>query len=108
MNEYMQMAIEEPRIGIHEGHGGPFGAVIVKDGKVIAKGHNRVLEDNNPTHHGEMAAIHFATQALGTYDLTGCELYTTGEPCHMCLHVGEHRQDILRMHDRRQRPHRIP
>lgn len=85
MNKYMQMAIEEARIGIHEGHGGPFGAVIVKDGEVIAKGHNRVLKDNNPTHHGEMAAIHFATQALGTYDLTGCELYTTGEPCHMCL-----------------------
>ena len=85
MNEYMKMAIEEAREGIHNGHGGPFGSVIVKDGKVVGKGHNKVLLNNDPTCHGEIMAIHDACANLGTYDLTGCQLYTTGEPCHMCL-----------------------
>lgn len=82
---YMQMAIEEALAGIRQGHGGPFGSVIVKDGKVIARGHNRVLIDHDPTAHGEMMAIRQAGKVLGTHDLTGCTLYTTGEPCHMCL-----------------------
>ncbi len=84
-HEYMQMAIEEARKGISQGHGGPFGSVIVKDGKVVAKGHNCVLKNNDATAHGEMMAIRAAGEALGTHDLSGCELYTTGEPCHMCL-----------------------
>lgn len=85
MNKYMQMAIEEAREGIHNNHGGPFGSVIVKDGEVVGRGHNKVLLNNDPTCHGEIMAIQDACANLGTYDLSGCELYTTGEPCHMCL-----------------------
>ena len=85
MNKYMKMAIKEAEKGIDCGHGGPFGCVIVKDGKVIAKGHNEVLKKKDPTCHGEMMAIHKACKKLGTHDLTGCEAYTTGEPCPMCL-----------------------
>lgn len=85
MNKFMQMAIEEARDGIRQGHGGPFGTVIVKDGKVVGRGHNRVLSAHDPTCHGEVAAIRDAGHRLGTHDLSGCTLYTTGEPCHMCL-----------------------
>lgn len=85
MNKYMEIAIEEARQGIHEGHGGPFGAVIVKDGEIVGRGHNQVLKNSDPTCHGEMMAIHEACAKLKTHDLSGCELYTTGEPCHMCL-----------------------
>lgn len=81
----MRMAINEAKKGIKEGHGGPFGAVIVKDEKVVAKGHNLVLKTNDPTNHGEMMAIHKACKKLKTYDLSGCEIYTTGEPCPMCM-----------------------
>ncbi|MCQ2174507.1 MAG: nucleoside deaminase [Bacteroidales bacterium] len=83
--EFMRLAIQEARTGIREGHGGPFGSVIVKDGKVMGKGHNRVLKDNDPSGHGEITAIRDACAAIGSYDLSGCEIYTTGEPCHMCL-----------------------
>ena len=85
MNKYMRMAINEARKGIRAGHGGPFGAVIVKDGVVVGKGHNQVVKNNDPTCHGEMMAIHKACKKLGTFDLSGCELYTTGEPCPMCM-----------------------
>ena len=85
MNTYMQIAINEAMEGITHGHGGPFGTAIVKDGVLVASGHNHVLANNDPTCHGEVDAIRKACQKLGTYDLTGCELYTTGEPCHMCL-----------------------
>ena len=84
-HEYMQMAIAEAREGIRQGHGGPFGCVIVKDGVVLAKAHNRVLKNHDATAHGEIMAIRQAGEALGTHDLAGCTLYTTGEPCHMCL-----------------------
>ena len=84
-NTFMQKAINEARKGIHAGHGGPFGSVIVKDGKVVGRGHNRVVKNNDPTGHGEIQAIRKAGSRLGTFDLTGCEIYTTGEPCHMCL-----------------------
>lgn len=83
--EFINQAIEEARKGIRQGDGGPFGTVIVKDGKVIARGHNTVLRDHDATAHGEMNAIREAGKVLGTHDLTGCTLYTTGEPCHMCL-----------------------
>ena len=83
--ELMRQAIAEAREGIHAGHGGPFGTVIVKDGKIVGRGHNCVLSLNDPTCHGEVAAIRDAGKHLGTFDLSGCELYTTGEPCHMCL-----------------------
>ena len=85
MNKYMRMAINEAKKGIRNGHGGPFGAVIVKDGEVIAKGHNQVVKNNDPTCHGEIMAIHKACKKLGTFDLSGCEIYTTGEPCPMCM-----------------------
>ncbi len=85
MNKYMRMAIKEAYKGIESGHGGPFGAVIVKDSKVIAKGHNSVLKNNDPTCHGEIEAIRKASKKLNTYDLSGCTLYTTAEPCPMCL-----------------------
>lgn len=85
MNKYMELAIREAREGIQNGHGGPFGTVIVKDGEIVGRGHNCVLRDNDATCHGEVAAIRDAGRRLGTFDLSGCELYTTGEPCHMCL-----------------------
>ncbi|HBE55545.1 MAG TPA: nucleoside deaminase [Prevotellaceae bacterium] len=84
-SEFMEIAIREAREGITNGDGGPFGTAIVKDGVLIASGHNHVLAYNDPTCHGEVDAIRKACKRLGTYDLTGCELYTTGEPCHMCL-----------------------
>lgn len=83
--DFMNEAINEAKKGIKHAHGGPFGSVIVKDGKIISKGHNRVLKNNDPTEHGEIDAIRKACSKLETYDLHGCVLYTTGEPCHMCL-----------------------
>lgn len=82
---FMEMAIQEAKDGITQNHGGPFGSVIVKDGEIIARGHNRVLAGNDPTCHGEVDAIRTACAKLGTFDLSGCTIYTTGEPCHMCL-----------------------
>lgn len=84
-NEFMKLAIKEAQNGIRRGHGGPFGAVIVKDGVVIGTGHNQVLKKNDPTCHGEIMAIHKACKKINSFDLSGCELYTTGEPCPMCL-----------------------
>ena len=81
----MELATWEARIGIYNQDGGPFGAVIVKDGKIISSGHNHVLANNDSTCHGEIDAIRKAEEKLETYDLSGCELYTTGEPCPMCL-----------------------
>ncbi|SEH50347.1 guanine deaminase [Ruminococcus flavefaciens] len=80
----MKIAIDEARTGITAGHGGPFGCVIVRDGKVVGRGHNEVIKQNDPTCHGEVTAIRDACKNLGTYDLSGCELYTTAEPCPMC------------------------
>ena len=80
----MKIAIDEARTGITAGHGGPFGCVVVKDGKVVGSGHNEVIKQNDPTCHGEVTAIRDASKNLGTYDLSGCELYTTAEPCPMC------------------------
>lgn len=81
----MKLAIEEARCSMNKGHGGPFGAVIVKDGKVISVASNSVLKDNDPTAHGEINAIRKATKILNTEDLSGCVLYTTAYPCPMCL-----------------------
>ena len=83
--KYMKLAIEEARTGILNNHGGPFGSVIVKDGEIIATGHNRVLLNNDATAHGEIEAMRAAGMKLHTYDLSGCTIYTTGEPCHMFL-----------------------
>ncbi|WP_295073983.1 nucleoside deaminase [Ruminococcus sp.] len=84
MDKFMKIAIDEARTGITAGHGGPFGCVIVKEGKVVGRGHNEVIKQNDPTCHGEVMAIRDACKNLGTYDLSGCELYTTAEPCPMC------------------------
>ena len=83
--DFMSLAVAEARAGIRSKHGGPFGAVVVRDGKVIASGHNCVLKNNDSTCHGEIAAIREAEKKLETFDLSGCELYTTAEPCPMCL-----------------------
>ena len=85
MNKFMKIAIQEARKGILNGDGGPFGAVVVKDGKVVGKGHNKVLKKNDSTCHAEIEALKTAHKKLGTYDLSGCEIYSTGEPCPMCL-----------------------
>ena len=85
MDQYMKLALDEAYEGINNGDGGPFGAVIVKDGKVIGKGHNKVVKNADPTCHGEMEAIRDACKNLGTFDLSGSIIYTTGEPCPMCL-----------------------
>ena len=84
MDQYMKLALDEAYEGINNGDGGPFGAVIVKDGKVIGKGHNKVVKNADPTCHGEMEAIRDACKNLGTFDLSGSIIYTTGEPCPMC------------------------
>lgn len=83
--DYMGEAIKEAYTGIQNREGGPFGSVIVKDGTVVGRGHNRVLLKKDSTCHGEMEAIRDACKNLGTYDLSGCVLYTTAEPCPMCL-----------------------
>ncbi|MDO4863801.1 MAG: nucleoside deaminase [Ruminococcus sp.] len=84
MNKYMSAAADEAREGIRAGHGGPFGCVIVRDGEVVGRGHNEVVKRKDPTCHGEVMAIRDACKKLGSYDLSGCELYTTAEPCPMC------------------------
>ena len=83
--DFMEAAVQEAEAGIQHKDGGPFGAVVVKDGEIVASGHNCVLKDNDSTCHGEIDAIRKAEQKLQTYDLSGCELYTTSEPCPMCL-----------------------
>lgn len=85
MGDFMAAACAEALAGVTSGDGGPFGAVVVKDGQVVGAGHNMVIGSNDSTAHGEIVAIRRAEQALGTYDLSGCELYTTGYPCPMCL-----------------------
>ena len=85
MNEYMDVAIDLSDDNFDKNYGGPFGACIVKDGKIIGKGINRVLKDNDPTAHAEIIAIRNACKHIGSYDLSGCELYTSCYPCPMCL-----------------------
>lgn len=85
MEKFMEAALQEAYEGIEKNHGGPFGAVVVKDGRIVGRGHNRVLYKKDSTCHGEMEAIRDACKNLGTHDLTGCQLYTTAEPCPMCL-----------------------
>ncbi len=82
--EFMRKAIELSIDNIHNG-GGPFGAVIVKDGEVIATGVNRVTDSQDPTAHAEVSAIRAACRKLRTHDLQGCQIYSSCEPCPMCL-----------------------
>lgn len=82
---FMQMAVELSLKGMESDKGGPFGCVIVKDGEVIGKGYNAVLETNDPTAHAEIVAIRDACNYLGDFQLIGCEVYTSCEPCPMCM-----------------------
>ena len=82
---FMREAIRLSEDKMRQGHGGPFGAVVVRNGEVVARGFNNVLSSNDPTAHAEVDAIRKASQALGTFDLSDCELYTSCEPCPMCL-----------------------
>lgn len=81
----MELGAIKARTTMTKNEGGPFGAVIMKDGAVVAVASNSVLKDNDPTAHAEINAIRQACKTLGTYDLSGCELYATSEPCPMCL-----------------------
>ena len=83
--EFMEQAIALATENVVSGKGGPFGAVIVRDGKVIATGVNLVTATNDPTAHAEVMAIRNACAALGTFQLHGCQVYTSCEPCPMCL-----------------------
>ncbi|MBN1340138.1 MAG: nucleoside deaminase [Bacteroidales bacterium] len=83
--KFMRKAIELSGSNINLKKGGPFGAVIVKDGQIIAEAVNTVLEDNDPTAHAEINAIRQACSRLGSYQLTDCEIYCSCEPCPMCL-----------------------
>ena len=82
--KFMRLAIEKSLESVDNG-GGPFGAVVVKDGEVVAVASNSVTLDNDPTAHAEVNAIRMACKKLGTFDLSGCEIYASCEPCPMCL-----------------------
>jgi len=83
--KFMRMAIKLSEQNVKWAAGGPFGAVIVKDGEVVAASANKVIQQNDPTAHAEVSAIRLACQQLGTYNLEGCVIYTSCEPCPMCL-----------------------
>jgi guanine deaminase len=85
MNNLMEEAFKEAQKGMEVGDGGPFGAVVVRSGEIIASAHNEVLKTNDPTAHAEITAIRRASEALGTYDLSDCILYTSCYPCPMCM-----------------------
>ena len=85
MKEYMEEAIKLSRDNFEKRYGGPFGAVVVKDGKIIGRGMNMVIKNNDPTAHAEVNAIRDACNNINSYDLSGCELYTSCYPCPMCL-----------------------
>lgn len=105
---YMEEAIREAYRGIGRAHGGPFGAVIVKGSRIIAKGHNEVLKTNDATRHAECCAITRAGKKLGSHHLKGCDIYSTTEPCVMCfaaihwaqirrIYFGTSIQDVARL-----------
>ncbi len=83
--KFMREAIRLAEEGMNSDSGGPFGAVVVKNGEIIARGFNRVTSDNDPTAHAEVIAIREACKKLGTFQLDDCEIYTSCEPCPMCL-----------------------
>ncbi len=83
--KFMQMAIDLSVSGMNNNEGGPFGAIVVKDGEIIGRGNNKVLGSNDPTAHAEIVAIRDACQNLCSFQLDGCVLYTSCEPCPMCL-----------------------
>jgi len=83
--KFMQRAIELSEMGMQTGSGGPFGCVVVKNGKIVGEGFNQVTSTNDPTAHAEVVAIRNACKNLNTFQLEGCEIYTSCEPCPMCL-----------------------
>ncbi len=106
--DFMRRAIALSRRGVEGGAGGPFGSVVVKDGRIVGEGWNQVTSTNDPTAHAEVVAIRAAGAALGTFDLRGCEIYASCEPCPMCLaaiywaridriHYGNGRADAARI-----------
>ena len=106
--EHMRRAIALSLRAIRTNRGLPFGAVIVRDGEVIAEAHNTVTSDNDPTAHAEMNAIRAACAKLGTFRLEGCEIYTSGEPCPMCLAaIYWARLDRIYYANRQQDAHRV-
>src|SRR3984893_9097750 len=82
---FMHRVLELSRRGMTNGHGGPFGCVIVKDREIVGEAHNEVLSSNDPTAHAELLAVRRASAKLKTFELGGCELYTNGAPCCMCM-----------------------
>lgn len=85
MNEFMKIAIEEALNGMSCNEGGPFGAVIVRNGEIISTAHNEVVNTNDPTAHAEVMALRKASKLLGRFDLSDCEIYSSCEPCPMCF-----------------------
>ena len=85
MNDFMKKAIKLSSENFDKRYGGPFGACVVKDGKIIGKGFNRVIKEMDPTAHAEVVAIRNACKSIKSHDLSGCELYTSCYPCPMCL-----------------------
>lgn len=85
MNQYMEVAIKEALKGMRKSYGGPFGAVLVHNGKIIAKSCNTVLKKHDPTCHAEMNILREGSKKLKSFNLSSCELYTTGQPCKMCI-----------------------
>jgi tRNA(Arg) A34 adenosine deaminase TadA len=83
--DFMRRAIALAAEGMRAGNGGPFGAVVVKDDRIVGEGNNHVTSTNDPTAHAEVVAIREACRHLGTYSLQGCEIYASCEPCPMCL-----------------------
>jgi len=83
--KFMRIAIDLAKKGMTKGAGGPFGAIVVKDGEIISKGYNKVTSKNDPTAHAEVVAIRKACKKLGTFQLDDCTVYTSCEPCPMCL-----------------------
>lgn len=85
LTEFIKAAVELSKEGSENNQGGPFGCIIVKDGKIVGKGFNRVTSTNDPTAHAEVVAIRDACKNLNSFQLDGCEIYTSCEPCPMCL-----------------------
>ncbi|MBU3143017.1 nucleoside deaminase [Clostridium sp. CF012] len=85
MNEFMKIAIEEALQGMKNDEGGPFGAVVVRNGEIISSAHNEVVSTNDPTAHAEVVALRKASSTLGRFDLSDCEIYSSCEPCPMCF-----------------------
>ena len=83
--QFLERAVVLSQVSAQTGNLGPFGCVIVKEGKIVGQGHNQVITSHDPTAHGEVVAIRDACKNLGTFSLEGCDVYTSCEPCPMCL-----------------------